>query len=120
MLNLLGQHFTTNFKSLVQCCPRDSRQQRTGKSPVQCCLNTLGQHCTGKNLVQCCPRDSRQHCTGKKPSAMSSENHFSAIFNFDQHCTNFSNIAQEKSRANIEQKEQYGTISKKCDIKIEK
>ena len=51
---------------------------------------------------------------------MSSENHFSAIFNFDQHCTNFSNIAQEKSRANIEQKEQYGTISKKCDIKIEK
>ena len=36
---------------------------------------------------------------------MSSEHHSSAIFIFDQHCTNLPNIAQEKSRANIEQKD---------------
>ena len=68
----------------------------------------LGQHCTDKN-----PRGSRQHCTGKKLSALSSkQHHFLTIFILDrllkiprQHCTNFTDIAQEKSGANIEQKD---------------
>ena len=79
----------------------------------------LGQHCTDKNPVQYCPSDYRQHYTGKKQCIVVWTTSLSAFlfwtdyfFNNNrllqmphQHYTNFPDIAQEKSRANIEQKD---------------
>ena len=100
VLILSGQHCTS--KSLVQCCPRGCRQHCTDKNPVQCCLNTyfwnnIPQVNTSCNVVLETPGNIAQekilfnvifillgqHYTGKKPSAMSSEHHFSAVFVLD-------------------------------------
>ena len=45
----MGQRFTG--KNLVQCWPRDSRQQCTGKILFHFVSTLLGQHCTGKETL---------------------------------------------------------------------
>ena len=85
---------------------------------VQCFLFNvvlilLGQHYTVKNLVQCCQRGSRQHCTWKVLVNIvwtkSFYNHFyfgPVNFLIITGCWKYrAIIAQEKSRANIEQKD---------------
>ena len=57
-----------NTAELMQCCPRGSRQQCTGKK--FCSLLSLYSWALGTTLhkskpMQCCPRGSRQYCTGK-------------------------------------------------------
>ena len=83
----LEQHYTG--QSPMQCCLRVYRQHTTGQNPVECCLNTPGTKLHRKN-PQYCLRGSRQHCTSKNPL---------------QCVLNTINIAQEKSWANIEQKD---------------
>ena len=135
VLLLLKQHCTC--KNLEQRCPRCYRQHCTGKILFYVAVILLRQHCTSKNPFQCCSRESRKHCTRKKPSAMSPEKHlvtfrrflFSTRYFFDnkwllqmprQHHTNFPNIAQEKSRASIEQKGKIVWNSQYCALYLER
>ena len=108
----LEQHCTG--QNPMQCCLRVYRQHTTGQNPVECCLNTPGTKLHRKN-PQYCLRGSRQHCTRKNPVQCVLNTIWSLSSDFDFGLVNFLlisgcckyhiNIAQEKSWANIEQKD---------------
>ena len=95
----------------MQCCPLAPENNAQEKIMFNVVLILLGQHCTGQNHVQC-SRDSKQNCTGKANALLSIQYHNSAIYFGLVHfliitdcCKRHTNIAKEKSKANIEQKD---------------
>ena len=105
----MGKHCISN--SLAQCWHRQIRDCCIGYFPAKTCLCALSQHGTSNFFVQCCLRHIWKIFTKQCFYAVLSQigigyfPHKSCLLAMCQHCTSFPYFPQEKSRANIEQKD---------------